>query len=87
MDGSLTKSGKRDLIHITLDVLDRERTMSVVMIGDREHDIKGAREAGIDSVGNTWGYGSYNELKSAGATHIVDTTEELYRLIVGAGSI
>ena len=86
MDGSLTKNGKRDLIYITLDVLDRERKMPVVMVGDREHDIHGALEAGIDSIGITWGYGSFDELKSAGATQIVDTVEELQRLIVEAGA-
>ena len=82
MDGSLTKNGKKDLINIALDKLDRERNKSVVMIGDREHDILGARGVGIESIGITWGYGSNEELKSAGATHIVDNADELYRIII-----
>ena len=83
MDGNLTKNGKRDLINIALDALDPERKMSAVMIGDRKHDIIGARDAGIESIGVKWGYGSNNELETAGATWIVDSTDALYRLITG----
>jgi phosphoglycolate phosphatase len=86
MDGSLTKNGKRDLINIALDVIDRKRRASPVMIGDRKHDIIGAREAGVDSIGVTWGYGSRAELQEAGATEIAETADELVRLILrGAG--
>ena len=81
MDGSLTKNGKTDIIRIALGALDPERKMPAVMIGDRELDIFGAREAGIDSIGNTWGYGSRSELETAGATWIVDSADELLRLI------
>ena len=83
MDGSLTKNGKREIIRIALDAIDPERKMPAVMIGDREHDINGAREVGLDSIGIMWGYGSRRELESAGATWIVDSADELYRLIVG----
>ena len=83
MDGSLTKNGKRDIIRIAIDALDPERKMPVVMIGDRKHDIIGARDNGIDSIGNTWGYGSRDELETAGATWIVDAADELCRLIIG----
>jgi len=82
MDGSLTKNGKRDIINIALDALDPERKMPAVMISDRELDIFGARDVGIDSIGNTWGYGSRSELEAAGATWIVDNADEVYNLIV-----
>ena len=81
MDGSLTRNGKQALIHIALNALDQERKVPAVMIGDRKHDIIGAQEAGIDSIGITWGYGSYDELKSSGAMYIVNSADELYRLI------
>ena len=84
MDGSLTKNGKRDIINIALKAVDPARVMSAVMIGDRKYDILGAREASIDSIGVTWGYGSLDELKKAGATQIVDSTDELYEMIVRA---
>jgi phosphoglycolate phosphatase len=83
MDGNLTKNGKRDVISIALDAFASERKFTAVMIGDRKHDIIGAREAGVDSIGNTWGYGSLDELESAGATWIVDSVDELCRLLIG----
>ena len=43
---------------------------SAIMIGDREHDVIGARENGLDSIGVLYGYGAYDELKTAGATFI-----------------
>ena len=53
-DGSLTKDGKRDVIRIALDNIDPERKTSAVMIGDRKHDILGANDVGIDSIGVMW---------------------------------
>jgi len=83
MDGSLTKNGKGEIIRIALEKLDPGRRKSAVMIGDRKHDVLAANEIGIDSIGDTWGYGSRDELKTSGATWIVDTTDELCRLIIG----
>ena len=60
-----------------LEQLDPKRTMKTVMIGDRKHDIIGAQEMGIDSVGVLWGYGSRAELEAAKATMIVETIPEL----------
>ena len=62
-----------------LSVIDKS---SVVMIGDRMHDVEAAKEHGIDSIGVLWGYGSLEELQEEGATHIVKDTHELQRLIV-----
>lgn len=52
-----------------------------VMVGDRLHDIQGARENGLDSIGITFGYGSQKELTQAGATHITHSFEELAQLL------
>lgn len=49
---------------------DKERA---VMIGDREHDIFGARKNGIASIGVLFGFGSREELENAGADYIVET--------------
>ncbi len=43
-----------------------------IMVGDRHFDINGANYFGMDSIGVTFGYGDYQELKEAGATYIVD---------------
>jgi phosphoglycolate phosphatase len=37
------------------------------MIGDREHDIIGAKNNNLHSVGVLWGYGTKKELETAGA--------------------
>jgi phosphoglycolate phosphatase len=87
MDGSLTKYGKRDILRIALDALDPEHEMSAVMIGDRKHDVIGATDNDIDSIGVTWGYGSREELVDAGATRIVESVGDLCRLILEGGPV
>jgi phosphoglycolate phosphatase len=47
------------------------------MVGDRMHDVEGAAKFGINTIGVTFGYGSYEELHDSGAKIIVDTVEEL----------
>jgi len=81
MDGSRTKNGKREIISIALDTLYPGREAAAVMVGDRMHDIKGAFENGIDSIGVLWGYGTCAELKGAGATYIAKTPQDLLRLL------
>ena len=56
----------------------REKTL---MVGDRKFDINSACKFGFDSVGVTFGYGSKEELKSAGATYIVDSAKEIENLL------
>lgn len=52
------------------------------MIGDRHYDINGARYFGIDSIGVNYGFRqSENELTEAGATYVVDTVDELAKLL------
>jgi phosphoglycolate phosphatase len=51
------------------------------MIGDRKHDMIGARNNGIQGLGVTWGYGSEQELLEAGATALLRTPGELARLV------
>jgi phosphoglycolate phosphatase len=50
---------------------------SKTMVGDREHDVKGAAEFGIPTIGVLWGYGSQEELAAAGAAALVDSPEGL----------
>lgn len=54
----------------------------IVMIGDREHDVIGARAHGIDTVGVLWGYGTEEELLSAGAVHLVESPPALGALLL-----
>lgn len=52
-----------------------------VMIGDRYFDIEGAKEAKVDSIGVTFGFGDRNELINSGADYIADSTEDIRRII------
>ena len=51
------------------------------MIGDREHDIFGAKANGLYAVGVLYGFGSREELERAGADAIVKTPEELLTVV------
>lgn len=53
----------------------------VVMIGDRKHDIIGAKTMGIDSIGVLYGYGDRVELETAGADYIVEDLTQLEKLL------
>lgn len=76
-----TRSKKAQVIEYalkTLGILDRAHA---VMIGDREHDIKGAKKTGLRSIGVLYGYASPGELENAGADFTASSPEELYTII------
>lgn len=76
-----TRSKKAQVIEYalkTLGILDRAHA---VMIGDREHDIKGAKKTGLRSIGVLYGYASPGELENAGADFTANSPEELYTII------
>lgn len=56
---------------------------TTVMVGDRSHDITGAKKAGIHSLGVLYGYGSEEELHAAGAERIAKTPGEAADIILG----
>ena len=47
------------------------------MMGDRRFDIEGAIANRVRGIGVSWGFGSVEELRNAGADAIVDTPQEL----------
>lgn len=60
------------------EITDREHT---VMVGDRMHDILGAKYANIDSIGVLFGYGTKEELENAGADIIAESVSDLKRIL------
>ena len=80
MDSSRVE--KADVIAYALEQEGIAPSPSVVMVGDREHDVLGARKAGLDCIGVLFGYGDEPELKKAGAAHIAATVEELAGLLL-----
>jgi phosphoglycolate phosphatase len=75
MDESRTE--KAQVLRYALDRLGISPE-ACLMVGDREHDVLGAREAAsIPCLGVLWGYGSREELAAAGALALVRTPEEM----------
>lgn len=68
LDG--THAHKADLIR---HILQTENLVpdEVAMVGDRRHDVEGARKVGVVCVGVLWGFGCRDELLRAGAGRIV----------------
>ena len=59
---------------------------NVVLVGDRFYDVEGAKEAGISSIGVTYGYGSAQELRESGADYVAENAGELGRLLLKPGA-
>ena len=86
MDG--TRSTKADVVAHALETMaaterglpDLER---IVMVGDREHDVLGARQHGIETVSVAWGYAPAGEIDEAAPLAVVQTPEELVGLLLG----
>lgn len=53
-----------------------------VMVGDRRHDIAGAHAVGLRGLGVLWGYGSRDELETAGADQLVASPADLARTVL-----
>lgn len=67
-----TRNTKEAVIKYALKETGISDTAKTVMVGDREHDIFGAKANGIDSIGVLYGFGDSDELTAAGATHIIE---------------
>ena len=79
MDGK--RSIKGDVIKYALEKCNITDLNKTVMIGDREHDIIGAKSVGIDSIGVLYGYGSLEELTKSGATYIAEKVNDILKFI------
>jgi phosphoglycolate phosphatase len=63
LDGSL--GTKALVIGVVLERLGNPDPADVIMIGDRSHDVLGARAHGIDTIAITWGYAVPGEIEVA----------------------
>lgn len=79
LDNSRTDKG--EVIEYVLSSLkaDREKT---IMVGDRSHDILGAKKCSVKSVGVLYGFGNREELEKAGADYIAETPTQLGNLLL-----
>ena len=60
------------------DITDKS---NVLMIGDREHDVIGAHENGLDCLGILYGFGSRKEFEEAGADYIRENVEDILQFV------
>ena len=76
LDG--TRTHKVELIRhlLTEQGLDPAQTL---MIGDRKHDLIGARENGLDAAAVGYGFGSFEELSAFAPTYHFQTLAQLHQ--------
>lgn len=71
------RSKKADVLAYAIENSDIREHDEQLMIGDRKHDIIGAKQNGIEGIGVTYGFGSAKELLDAGAKAVVDSPQQL----------
>ena len=76
-----SRNSKAGVIRYALESYGITDTSKIVMIGDRKFDVIGAAEHGIDTIGVLFGFGSEEELLSAGAKYIAPTPADILKFI------
>ncbi len=77
-----TRTKKAEVIAYALETCKITDKSQVVMIGDRSHDVIGAKENGLDCIGVLYGYGDRPELEEAGALAIAADLSELASILI-----
>ena len=75
------RTNKADVIAYLAELEGFDPAVDTLMIGDREHDVLGAKAHGAPCAAVLYGYGSREELENAGADFIVDTVADLEKFI------
>lgn len=83
LDG--TRSSKAELIGHLL-AIEELQASETLMVGDREHDVLGARAVGVRAIGVRWGYGSAEELAAAAPAWLVHRPDEIPDLIAAVAA-
>ncbi|MGN0158905.1 MAG: HAD family hydrolase [Brotaphodocola sp.] len=76
-----SRINKADVIRYVLKENHIADLSEVVMVGDRCHDVEGAKQNGLEVIGVLYGYGSLEELQSAGADCIAETPMDVLRVL------
>lgn len=82
-DTGAGRTDKASVIARALELLGIEPGPRVVMVGDRVHDIDGARHHGIDTIAVAWGYGTPDEHAAAAPFAVADTPKDVVELLLG----
>ena len=78
-----SRSNKSAVVAYSLGLCGNPSPETVVMVGDRKHDVEGAINNGLQSIGVLYGYGDRPELEAAGATAIAESVEQLRAILLG----
>ena len=78
-----SRSSKSAVVAYSLGLCGNPSPETVVMVGDRKHDVEGAINNGLQSIGVLYGYGDRPELEAAGATAIAESVEQLRAILLG----
>ena len=79
IDGNI--SLKEEVIQDALNNLNVTNNQEVIMIGDRKHDVIGAKKHNIDCIGVLYGYGSKQEFIDCNCKYIVNDVLDILELI------
>lgn len=77
--------GRRTAKEEVIGAVMEENSLSMnetVMVGDRSHDVEGAKKNGIQVIGVLYGYGSRKEFTESNADLIVENVDELIRILM-----
>ena len=77
-----TRNNKDAVIDYALTECNIKDKSLAVMVGDRHHDIDGAKRNGISSIGVLYGFGSREELEAAGTDYIAEDINALYKILL-----
>ena len=78
-----SRSSKSAVVAYSLGLCGNPDPETVVMVGDRKHDVEGAINNGLQSIGVLYGYGDRPELEKEGATVIAESVEQLRTILLG----
>ena len=84
VNGASFDESKRTKTAVIADTINTNKFEKhrILMVGDRENDVTGAKNNEIEVLGVTYGYGDYKELSDAGCKYIVSSPDEVIKFII-----
>ena len=76
-----SKRSKSAVIKETIEINNFKKE-NILMVGDRENDVTGAKNNGIDILGVLYGYGDEKELSDAGCRKTAKTPADVVKIIM-----
>ena len=77
-----SRSQKSAVIAHALKTAKIEELKGCVMVGDRKHDVEGAKVQGLPTIGLLLGFGSRQELEECGAIAIAENFQDLEKILL-----